>query len=51
MKKISCFNKFKLWLKNISCTFRCSNCVVNKNDNSINIDLDGDGVDDIIIPV
>ena len=43
--------RFKVWFKNVKCKISCSNCVVNKTVNNIDIDVDGDGVADLSIPL
>ena len=50
-EKVSCFNKFKIWFKNIKCKIACSNCIIDKSETNIEIDYDGDGKTDITIPI
>ena len=49
--KGGCFQKFKVWFKNVKCKITCSNCIVNKTENNIDIDVNGDGVVDYVIPL
>ena len=49
--KIGCLQKFKIWFNNVNCKISCSNCVVNKTKNNIDIDIDGDGIIDYTIPI
>ena len=49
--KVGCFKRFKVWFRNVKCKISCSNCVVNKTVNNIDIDVDGDGVADLSLPL
>jgi hypothetical protein len=50
-EKVSCFQKFKIWFKNIKIKIACSNCMIDKSETNIAIDYDGDGITDITIPI
>jgi len=49
--KISCFSRFKIWFKNVKCRSSCSNCVIDKSETNISVDLDGDGIADLTFPI
>ena len=49
--KIPCFTRIKIWFKNIKFKCHCSNCVIDKSDTNIYVDIDGDGQNDLTIPI